>query len=332
MQSVPPRVAGPDEAAVPGEAGGPAGAADSRLGSLDLNLLVTLDALLAERSVRGAAARLRLTEPAVSRALGRIRRAMGDQVLVRSGNTMIPTPRALAAQAEVHELVHRAHAVFAPAAPPDLASLTRTFTILSQDSLVAAIGVDLLDGIARDAPGVRVRFQPEPSRLDDPLRDGSADLELGGIDSTAPEIRTEILGYDRVVAVMRAGHPLATGPLTPEGLASARHVTVSRRGRLRGPLDDALAERGLRRTVAVSVTSYTAALVLLTQSDLVGLASRRLGHALLDTFGLVTREIGLALPAVTIAQAWHPRFDADGPHRWLRTRAAAAIRSVLSET
>ncbi|MCK9926580.1 LysR family transcriptional regulator [Frankia sp. Mgl5] len=298
--------------------------------SLDLNLLVALDALLEERSVSGAARRLLLTESAVSRALGRIRRAMGDPVLVRAGHRMVPTPRALAVQAEVHALVERAHAVFAPVREPDLATLARTFTILASDALTTAIGVDLLDRLTRDAPGVRVRFLPEPSATDDPLRDGTADLEIGEIDSTSPEIHIEVLAEEQALAVVRTGHPLTRGHLTPERLAAARHVTASRRGRFAGPLDEALAARGLRRTVAVSVPSHSAALLLVAGSDLVGLVPARLGRGLLGSLGLVALDIGLDLPTLTIGQAWHPRNEADAPHRWLRGHVRDTIRHALA--
>ncbi|SNQ51165.1 putative LysR-family transcriptional regulator [Frankia canadensis] len=299
------------------------------LAGIDLNLLVTLDVLLAERSVSGAARRLHLTEPAVSRALGRIRRAIGDQILVRSGNTMLPTPRALAIQAEVRDLVARAHGVFAPVGQPDLSTLERTFTILSSDMLVASIAVDLLDRLTAAAPAVRVRFLPEPMPSADPLRDGTADLEIGQIDSTATEIRVEALGEDAAVAVVRAGHPLTRGPLTPERLADGRHVIASRRGRVQGPLDAALAAHGLRRTVAVTVPSHTVALSLVAQSDLIGIAPRRLGRVGLASAGLVALDLDLDLPTLPVCLAWHPRYDADGPHRWLRAHVRTAITTAL---
>ncbi|WP_083866913.1 MULTISPECIES: LysR family transcriptional regulator [Frankia] len=312
--------------------GGSSAFAEARpLAGIDLNLLVTLDALLAERSVSGAARRLHLTEPAVSRALGRIRRATGNPILVRAGNTMVPTPRALEIHAEVHDLVQRAHAVFAPVGAPDLATLDRTFTILSSDMLVATIGVGLLDRLARQAPRVRLRLLPEPTPSADPLRDGTADLEIGQIDSTAPEIRVETLGADSAIAVVRAGHPLTEGPLTPQRLAAARHVVASRRGRLSGPIDEALAALGLRRTVVASVSSHTVALSLVAHSDLVGVAPRRLGRDRLAALGLVPLDLGLDLPSLSLCLAWHPRYDADAPHRWLRAQVRDVIRESITE-
>ncbi|WP_242423992.1 LysR family transcriptional regulator, partial [Frankia sp. EI5c] len=112
--------------------------------SVDLNLLTALDALLDELSVSGAARRLHLTESAMSRTLSRIRRAVNDPVLVRAGHSMVPTPRALAMRAEVHDLVLRSQAVFAASRATEPGTLTRTFTILSGDALITAIAVDLL--------------------------------------------------------------------------------------------------------------------------------------------------------------------------------------------
>src|SRR4051812_16000358 len=111
---------------------------------VDLNLLTALDALLEEGSVAGTAARLRLSAPAMSRTLGRIRRATGDQILVRTGRTMTPTPHALALQAEVHALVHAATAVLSRDGDLDVAAIDRTFTLQCHDSVVTAIGPALL--------------------------------------------------------------------------------------------------------------------------------------------------------------------------------------------
>src|SRR5690242_9139367 len=107
---------------------------------LDLNLLAALDALLEEGSVAGAADRMHVTSPAMSRTLGRIRKATKDQILVRTGRTMTPTPYALAVRAEVHRLVQQAHAVLAPASALDLGTLGRTFTLQWHDAVTSAVG------------------------------------------------------------------------------------------------------------------------------------------------------------------------------------------------
>ena len=116
---------------------------------LDLNLLAALDALLEEGSVAGAAERLHVTAPAMSRSLGRIRRTTGDQILVRTGRTMTPTPYAIAVREQVHELLRQVQGVLAPSRELDLAALERTFTLRWHDSLVALSGFALLAAVRK---------------------------------------------------------------------------------------------------------------------------------------------------------------------------------------
>ncbi|MER5862941.1 LysR family transcriptional regulator [Kitasatospora sp. NPDC002040] len=285
---------------------------------LDLNLLVALDLLLEEGSVSGAARRLHLSEPAMSRTLGRIRKALGDPVLVRAGRGMVPTPHAMAVRAEVRAVVERAQALFVAAGQVDLPTLSRTFTVLAYDAFAAAHGAALFARAAAEAPGVRLRFLTE-NHLDAPaLREGAADLEVGVIDTTSPEVQVEHFFDDRMLAVVRPGHPLlGDGPVTPARFAAARHLSVSRRGRLSGPIDAALAELGLARTVVGSVGTFPASLFVLLDSDLVGLVNVR-ARSLADALGLVTFEIPLPLPPLSFGLAWHPRHRADPAHAWLR--------------
>ncbi|MEJ8645731.1 LysR family transcriptional regulator [Streptomyces sp. MS1.HAVA.3] len=287
---------------------------------LDLNLLLALDVLLEEASVSRAAARMHLSEPAMSRTLGRIRKALGDPVLVRAGRVMVPTPHALAVQGEVRSVVERARALFLTGAQVDLPTLTRTFTVLANDAFTAVYGATLFTRVTREAPGVRLRFLGE-SHVDVPaLREGVADLELGVIDTRAPEVRVEHLADERMLAVVRPGHPLLRGRLTVRRFAAAEHLTASRRGRLEGPVDAALAEQGLTRRVVGSVGTFPASLFVLRESDLVGLLTTQ-AVPLATALGLETFEVPLALPPLPFGMAWHPRHDADPAHAWLRACA-----------
>ncbi|AYV26261.1 Nodulation protein D 2 [Streptomyces sp. ADI95-16] len=284
---------------------------------MDLNLLVALDVLLEESSVSRAAARLHLSEPAMSRTLGRIRKALGDPVLVRAGRTMVPTPHALAVQCEVKAVVERARALFLTGGQVDLATLTRTFTVLANEAFTAVSGATLFTRIAREAPGVRLRFLSE-SHVDVPaLREGMADLELGVVDTRSPEVRVEHLSDELMVGVVRPGHPLLGGRLTARRFAAADHLIASRRGRLEGPVDTALAELGLTRRVVGSVGTFPASLFVLRESDLVGLLTTQ-AAPLAAGLGLETFRIPLDLPALPFGMAWHPRHDADPAHAWLR--------------
>lgn len=233
------------------------------------------------------------------------------------GRTMVPTPHALAIHAEVRAVVDRARGLFAAAGGGDLRTLNRTFTVLAHDAFAAAHGPALFARTAAEAPGVRLRFLGE-SHLDAPtLRDGVADLEAGVIDTTAPEVHIEPLHEDRMLGVVRSGHPLLDGPLTPARFAAGRHIGVSRRGRLAGPIDAALAGLGLARTVVGTLATYPAALFVLCSTDLIGLVTTR-SRGLADALGLVTFEIPLDLPMLSFGLAWHPRHDADPAHAWLR--------------
>ncbi|MCO5966909.1 LysR family transcriptional regulator [Actinoallomurus soli] len=295
---------------------------------LDLNLLVALDALLEEGSVAGAALRLHLSAPAMSRTLARIRRALGDPVLVRSGQAMVPTPRALAVRAEVHELVERAVALFSPS-ELDLGTLERTFTLQADDSIIMVTGTALLERIRREAPGAALRFLPEGPDDTGGLRDGRVDLEIGVIDGAPPEVRVEPLYEDDQVGVVRAGHPFLDGEPTAERFAAAEHLTVSRRGRFEGPIDARLAERGLRRRVVASAPTFSASLFMLSVTDLVGRAGRRSHAATVDRLGLVAFDLPVEAPSSRVAMAWHRRYEADVAHAWLRRLVREVVAGIV---
>src|SRR4028119_203909 len=148
----------------------------------DLNLLVTLDVLLAEGSVARAAQRLRLSPSAMSRALARLRETTGDPLLVRAGRGLVPTPRAIELRERVGSLVQEAEATLRPAEILDVSSLVRTFTLRTSDGFVETFGPDLIARLAGEAPGVRLHFVLKPDKDSTPLRDGSVDFETGVVD------------------------------------------------------------------------------------------------------------------------------------------------------
>jgi DNA-binding transcriptional LysR family regulator len=295
---------------------------------LDLNLLTALDALLEEGSVGGAAERLGLSEPAMSRTLGRIRRVTGDQILVRTGRSMTPTPYAVAVRAEVHALVQQARAVLAPARDLDLAGLNRTFTLRCHDAVTSAIGPGLIAAVQAQAPAVRLRFLAEASTDTNELRHGQVDIEVGSTQPTLPEVRSEIVQQGHLVAALRPGHPLAHQPLTVERYAGALHLTVSRRGRLYDPIDESLEALGLRRRVVAAVPTSTAALHLIRHSDLIVAVPEHMCGPTVQAQGLHTLPIPLDLRPVPVIQAWHQRYDSDQAHSWLRDQVRTALQAV----
>ncbi len=173
---------------------------------VDLNLLVALDALLAEGSVAKAAERLRLSASSMSRTLSRLRAATGDPLLVRTGRGLVPTPRASELRERVGRLVQEAQAVLRPTEALDLARLETTFSLRTSDGFVDNFGPALLARLASDAPGVRLHFVQKLDRHTTGLRDGGVDLETGVVSKvTGPEVRTQALFRDRFIGVTRPG-------------------------------------------------------------------------------------------------------------------------------
>ncbi len=289
-----------------------------RMAKPDLNLLVTLDVLLAEGSVARAASRLGLSPSAMSRALARLRETMGDPLLVRAGRGLVPTPRALELRDRVSVLVGEAQAILRPAEALDLARLVRTFTLRTSEGFAENFGPGLIARTGADAPGVRLRFMLKPDRNSTPLRDGTVDLETGVVGpATGPELRTQALFRDRFVGVVRPSHPLGEGEITPVRYAAGTHVLVSSRGLDRGLVDAALEPFGLERRVTVIVGGFATALSLVRTTDLIATVPER--HTGILRAGLYSFDLPVPLPEITVSLLWHPRMDADPAHRWLRT-------------
>ena len=285
----------------------------------DLNLLVTLNAVLAEGSVAGAARRLRLSSSAMSRALARLRQSTGDPLLVRAGRGLVPTPRALELRERVGQLVDEAEALLRPATRLDLSSLDRIFTVRVSDGFVETFAPALIERIAKDTHRVRLRFIQKTDKDSALLRDGSVDLETGVIGGvTGPEVRVQLLFRDRFVGVMRARHPLAKikSRMTAQRYAGATHVMVSRRGNERGPIDDALQLIGLQRKVAIIVGGFAQALALARETNMVATVPKR--HTFALRKGMVTFPLPFNLAEMSVSMMWHPRMHADPAHRWLR--------------
>jgi DNA-binding transcriptional LysR family regulator len=294
----------------------------------DLNLLFTLDVLLAEGSVAGAARRLRLSPSAMSRALARLRETTGDPLLVRAGRGLVPTPRAIELREQVGQLVQGGEAVLRPAEKLDLKQLVRTFTLRTSEGFVENFGPDLIARVGDEAPGVRLCFVQKSDKDSKPLRDGLVDLETGVVgQSTAPELRAQALLRDGFIGVVRMGHPLSQGEVTPSRYAAGRHVCVSRQGVDKGPIDEALRAVGLERKIVTIVGGFSTSLALARASDLIASVPERHTGNLRE--GMHSFPLPVSTPEITISLLWHPRLDADPAHRWLRghvRNVCAALR------
>jgi DNA-binding transcriptional LysR family regulator len=290
----------------------------------DLNLLHALDALLQESSVTRAARRVSVTTPAMSRALGRLRESLNDPLLVRAGSVMVPTAYAISLRERVHTITRDAAAVLGPRETAPLKDVARTMTIRCSDAVATILLGPLLTSSREQAPELRFRFVPEGEEDAASLREGRVDLDVGVMDMTEPELRVEGIARDSFVGVTRRKHPLASGTITARRFAAAQHVAVSRRGRMMGPVDVALAELGLRRTVSASVPDFLSALHAVARSEWVTCVPRLVAqHVTLPVFIFA---LPFPLPEITISTSWHPRADADPTHRWLRKE----IKRILS--
>ncbi|MGW9044395.1 LysR family transcriptional regulator [Streptomyces lydicus] len=291
---------------------------------MDLNLLRALDALLQENSVTRAAERLGTSPAAASRTLARLRRAVGDPLLVRAGQELVPTPRALELREEVGALLRGCDNVLRPGAGFDAVHLRRTFTVQATDLILAGLAGTLTDRIHAEAPHVDVVFLPEALEGGPALRQGWVDVELGVLGPLDPEVRTQRLTRMTLVGIARSGHPLFDGRIDARRFAAADHIGISRHGKRLGPIDDALAERGLRRRLAVVVPSHTGAMMLARNSDLVALTLADWLPDTLSALGLRAFPLPLDLAPLDFGMAWHPRNSADPGHRWFRDHLAAA--------
>jgi len=259
---------------------------------------------------------MRLSPSAMSRTLARLREATGDPLLVRAGRGLVPTPRAEELRQQAGRVVGDAEALLRPARLLDLAKLDRIFTLRTNEGFVEEFGPRLVARIRAEAPGARLRFAPKADKDVASLRDAAIDLEIGVAGETGPEVRIQALFRDRFVGAVRAGHPLSEGVVTPERYAAGRHISVSRRGRERGPIDEALAQLGLQRTVVCMVSGFSAALAMARASDLIASIPER--HTQGARAGMVSFPLPVATVEVTISMLWHPRLDADPAQRWLR--------------
>ncbi len=283
----------------------------------DLNLLISLDVLLAEGSVVRAAQRLGLSPSAMSRALARLRETTGDPLLVRAGRGLVPTPRALELRKQVSRLVQEGTAVLRPADKLNLKQLVRTFTLRTSEGFVENFGSDLITRVGEEAPGVRLRFVQKPNKDSAPLRDGTVDLETGVVEkTTGPELRAQALFRDRFIGVVRIRHSLCQGEITPSRYATAKHICVSRQDSDQRPIDKALEQIGLEREIVTIVDGFSTALALARASDLIASVPER--HTGILRSGMHSFPLPVTTPEFTVSMLWHPRMDADQAHRWLR--------------
>jgi DNA-binding transcriptional LysR family regulator len=298
--------------------------------TLDLNLLRVFNEVMTERSLTKAASKLALTQPAVSNALRRLRETLGDDLLRRNGQSLEPTPRAIALWPAVQQALRQLQEVLSPG-HFDPAEATTTFVLAMADATAAELIPGLVQVLDQEAPGVSVRVVPlttrDPRRL---LDEEGADLAVGYFPAvmaglTAETQAGETVPYEhqrlylsRYVCVMRRGHPLADQELTTERYCAARHLLVTFSGRPWGFIDEALQGLGLRRNIVLTVNQFFTAGRVVAGSDLLTVLPQHFVHATGIADHLVLRELPFAVPAIHVDALWHWRLRHHPAHAWLR--------------
>jgi DNA-binding transcriptional LysR family regulator len=305
--------------------------------TLDLNLLRVFDVVMVERNVTRAAARLAMTQPAVSNALRRLREATREELFIPGPAGVTPTPRAQTMWPAVREALESLRDLFEPRDfNPRVAQ--RGFTLAMADATAAVLMPGLLEAIGRERAQVDLRVVPLATRDPRPmLEQGLADAAVGffpdlsrSVESTDAAVLEPL--YDcRYVCVMRHDHPLAEhGALTLDSYCEASHLRVSFAGRPRGFVDEALARVGRKRRVALTVNEFATAGCVVQQSDLITVLPRSFARAVGMAGGLARRPVPLELPRIDVSLLWHRRHEYDGAQRWLRDTLGRAARSVAA--
>lgn len=291
------------------------------LARVDLNLLVAFDALLAERSVTRAAARVGLGQSAMSHNLARLRQLFDDELLVRSKDGMRPTPRALALADRVHMALSTVETIVTRADQFDPAASERTFHIALPDSTEVLFGPKLLGYIRETAPGIRLRFHSTDERQ--LLEEIDADrIDLGIGIGTFPDghvhHKRKLIGTDSYLCLFNAAKVGLEPPISLEDYVRFPHVLTSLRKGERGIVDDALEQVGLTRTISVVTPRFVAVPFLVAGAPVVTTMHARLAQFFSRELGLTLSRVPLELPDVQISMLWHASYDRDPGHIWLR--------------
>lgn len=283
---------------------------------LDLNLLRVFDAVLRSRSVTAAAAQLRLTQPAVSNALARLRSAFGDPLFLRAAQSMEPTPFARELAEPVRQALALLDSALAHGPGFDPASSSRLFRFYMSDLGQIEFLPPLVERLRVAAPKLRLEAVGlEPATIADALGTGTLDVAMGFLPGLAPPIRRRALFRDPYVCLVRADHPARA--LTRKAFLEAPHAVVSYRGGHR-IVEEALERAGVAPRIVLRVPHFTVVPMVLERTDLILTLPARVARVYERRGEFRSLPLPLAIPPAEVAIHWHERFDADPGNRWLR--------------
>lgn len=286
--------------------------------NVDLNLLVALDALLAERSVSRAAVRLHLSQPAASALLARLRGLFGDPLLLRSARGMLPTPRALELLGPVRQVLDAIDAIVQPRAAFDAASAAHTFTLSASDYVEYTLLPQLVDYLERKAPGVRLEVRPLDLQLvAKQMESGDVDLCITALQNAAAGLHVRALYAERIVSVVRRDHPGVGARLTLDKFCSLEHIQVLVRGSgFSTRIDEALAALGRKRRARLAVPHFLLVPEIVARSDMISALPERLARGYANRLRILEPPLDIA--GFTVGEMWHERNQRDPAQQWLR--------------
>lgn len=287
--------------------------------TLDLNLLVVFDAVAQARSATRAAAKLNMTQPAISHALARLRGALGDELFVRTPDGMAPTPFAERLAGPVRAALESLQAALGGAAGFDPATASRGFVAALDNRAALVLAAPIAAAVAAEAPGVGLDLRPSGTLdLADRLDRGELDLALGGLAAPGERFSDLRLFENGFAALMRRGHPAAgAGDLDLQALAAHPHLVLSSTGEETWFVDAELARHGLVRRVALRAPLLAAAAAL-AQSEMIAVVGERTARAFAAIAPLQVLPLPFASPRLVTAMLWHRKQDDAPAHRWLR--------------
>ena len=299
------------------------------LQAVDLNLLKLLDALLKERSVTQAGVRLGLTQPAASRALGRLRRLLADRIVVRTPKGLEFTPRAAALAQPVARLLAEAAAIVAPAAFNPATARGR-ISIASLDHMALTMLPSVNASVERYAPGLDLDVPPSRSDNVELVANGTAGIALGmfGDDALPAGFYRRRLYDETLVGIVRHAHPVLSTGLTLERFAGLSHVLVTIVGRGGATVDAALARQGLRRRIAMRLPHFLVAPAVVARSDMIAMLPRRLAQYAAQSTPVALVELPVDVPPFTLSMIWHERTHDDPAHAWVRQQIVDLARDL----
>jgi DNA-binding transcriptional LysR family regulator len=296
----------------------------SHLAGIDLNLLPLLEALLAERHLTRAARRVGLSQPAASRALGRLRVLLGDRLLVRSGPSFVLTARAEALREPVRRALTMVETAIAPPRIFNPAEVNRVLRIHAGDYMALIVLTPLMAALARSAPGIQVEVLPGSADALERLRGGQVDCCFTvGSDRVPSGVEVDFLGDDGFVCMVGRKHPFARRTPNLERFLSARHALVAPRGERGGYVDDVLSRMGQRRSVSLLLPHFLVMPYMIAASDLVVTMAERVARVYAGHLPLAFFEPPLSVPRFVIGSYWHERASDDPVLVWVREQTRA---------